>query len=444
MFNDAGGDFRTSLTNLIRALVRVPTTGNVEVLARNAVTRVGDVRLPVICTDPPYYDNVSYADLSDFFYVWLRHNLANVWPDETATLLTPKLEEMIANPYRAKSRRAARSHFEEGMAGFLDQLTESQHPGFPATIFYAYKQQETKRGNTASTGWETFLQGLVDAGLQVTATWPIRTELTNKLLAVGANVLASSIVIACRRRPASAPLATRRELLDALQSDLPDAVRLLQDQAIAPVDMAQSAIGPGMEVFSRYSKVLEADGTAMKVRTALSLINEALEEALSSEETEFDAATRWALTWYEQYGHDPAPFGDAETLAKAKNTSVARVAQAGIIDSRAGKVRLFDREDMDNEWDPLADKRLTVWKVAQMLIASLDHSETESADLLKKVGGGVGDRARRLAYLLYQIADRKGRSEDAVAYNRLIQSWHDMALLAAADQGPVAQTLEGI
>ena len=444
VFNDAGGDFRTSLTNLIRALERLPAVGIGEVSQRDAVARVSEVSSPVICTDPPYYDNISYADLSDFFYVWLRHNLAEAWPEETATMLTPKADELIANPYRAASKQAAREHFEEGMAGFLSRLAGSQNHEFPATVFYAYKQKEIRSGSTVSTGWETFLQGLVDAGLQVTATWPIRTELANKLLAVGAGVLASSVVIACRRRDANAPFATRRELLDALQAELPRAVRLLQDQAIAPVDMAQSAIGPGMEIFSRYAKVLEADGTPMRVRTALALINEALEEVLSQEETEFDADTRWALTWYEQYGRDRGPFGDAETLAKAKNTSMEGVVRASVAESRAGKVWLLAREEPLDEWDPARDSRLTVWKVAQQLVARLDYSETDAADLLRAVGGGVGDRARRLAYLLYQIADRKGWSEDAVAYNRLVQTWHDIARLAVADQGPVAQTLEGI
>ena len=330
------------------------------------------------------------------------------------------------------------------MATVLDQIAASQHPAFPATIFYAFKQQESKQTGAASTGWETFLQGLVDAGLQVTGTWPIRTETRGRLRAIKSAALASSIVIVCRPRWLNAPLATRREFLDSLQAELSGSVRLLQDQAIAPVDMAQSAIGPGMKVFSRYAKVLEADGTPMRVRTALGLINEALEEVLSTEETEFDGDTRWALTWYEQFGNDPAPFGDAETLSKAKNTSVAGVVQAGIAESKAGKVRLLTRDELDPEWDPVSDKRLTVWEVAQHLIARLDYSEMEAADLLRKVGSGVGDRARRLAYLLYQIADRKGWASDAVAYNGLIRSWHDISRLASTGQGPVAQTFEGM
>ena len=397
---------------------------------------------PLICTDPPYYDNIGYANLSDFFYVWLRRNLSTVWPEECATLLTPKADELIANHYRAGSKEKARTYFEKGIARVLQRVAACQHPAYPATIFYAYKQQETKYGETASTGWETFLQGLLNSGMQITATWPVRTETRSRMVAIGTAALASLIVIACRPRPFNAPLATRREFLDALSGELPGAVRLLQGQVIAPVDMAQSAIGPGMEVFSRYNKVLEADGTAMGVRAALALINEVLEDVLSAEETEFDADTRWALTWYEQNGHSPGLFGDAETLSKAKNTSVIGVVRAGIAESRAGKVRLFPRDELDEDWHPLMDKRLTVWQVAQHLLARLKDSEMTAADLLRTVGGGVGDRARRLAYLLYQIANRKGWTDDAVAYNGLIQSWHDIERLASASQGPVAQTFD--
>ena len=422
-----------------------PSTPTVNISQRHAVAQIREVRSPMVCTDPPYYDNISYADLSDFFYVWLRRNLSHVWPEETATLLTPKVEELIANPYRAGSKEAARLHFEGGMALVLKEVAAHQHPSFPASIFYAFKQQETKGGGTSSTGWETFLQGLVDSGLQVTATWPIRTERGARLIAVGTAALASSVVIACRRRPVGAPLATRREFLDALQAELPNRVYLLQRLAIAPVDMAQSAIGPGMEVFSRYTKVVEADGTAMSVRTALAFINEVLEEVLSAEETEFDADTRWALTWFEQNGHNPGPFGDAETLSKAKNTSVAGVVDAGIAESRAGKVRLYTRDELNPQWDPVADKRLTVWEVAQHLIDRLEQgSEVEAGDLLRRVGVGIGDRARRLAYLLYQIADREGRASDAAAYNGLIQAWHDIARRATAVQTPTAATFEGM
>ena len=443
-FSRSSGNWLGQMMWVRKAIASAPDGGEGEVLQRDAAARIPEVHSPMVCTDPPYYDNVPYADLSDFFYVWLRHNLRNVWLEETATLLTPKAEELIANPYRAGSKEAANKHFERGMAVVLEGIADNQHSDYPATIFYAFKQQEIKGGGIVSTGWESFLQGLVDAGLQVMATWPIRTEMSSRLRATGSAALASSVVIACRPRPVNAILATRREFLDALQAELPGRVHLLQDQAIAPVDMAQSAIGPGMEVFSRYARVVEADGGEMRVRTALALINEALEEVLSSEETEFDADTRWALTWYEQHGHEPGLFGDAETLSKAKNTSVAGVVEAGIAESQGGKVRLYTRSELESEWDPVEDGRPTVWELTQHLIRRLDRSEVRTGDLLRKVGGGMGDRAQRLAYLLYQIADREGRAKDAVAYNGLIQAWHDIKRHAGSDPTLSDQTSFGI
>ena len=431
-FSSSSGNWSGQVAWVHKAIAATPAVRGGEVLQRNAGSRLGEVVSPVVCTDPPYYDNISYADLSDYFYVWMRRNLTEVWPDECATILTPRAEELIAHTYRAGSREAAREHFESGIAQVLEQITRVQHPEYPATIFYAYKQQETKQAGTASTGWETFLQALVNAGLQITATWPIRTELPNRPVAMGTAALASSIVIACRPRPADAPMATRRELLDHLSARLPEAVRLLQEEVIAPVDMAQSVIGPGMEVYSQYAKVLEADGTKMNVRTALGLINERLEETLSAEETEFDSDTRWAITWYEQYGHEPGPAGDAITLSNAKNTSLDGVVQAGIAESKGGKVRLFTREELDGmDWNPARDKRLTVWEVTQHLIIRLGYSESTASELLRQAGTDIGDRARRLAYLLYQIADRKGRAADAVEYNTLVRTWIDIARQAA-------------
>ncbi len=435
-FSSSTGNWLGQVAWVCKAIATTPAVGFGEVSQRDAASRLSDVASPVVCTDPPYYDNISYADLSDFFYVWLRRNLSEVWPDECATLLTPKADELIANPYRAGSQEAAREHFEGGMAQVLERIARVQHPEYPATIFYAYKQQETTQDGTASTGWETFLQALVDAGLRITATWPIRTERPGRVLSIGTAALASSVVIACRPRPADAPMATRRELLDDLSARLPEAVRLLQEEIIAPVDMAQSVIGPGMEVFSQYARVLEADGTEMNVRTALGLINERLEETLSAEETEFDSDTRWAITWYEQYGHEPGPAGDAITLSNAKNTSLDGVLQAGIAESKGGKVRLFTREELDGmDWNPAEDKRLTVWEVTQHLIVRLGYSERTAAGLLRKAaqeaGADIGDRARRLAYLLYQIADRKGRAADAVDYNGLVRTWIDIARQAA-------------
>ena len=415
----------------------------VNISQRNASDRLSEISSPVVCTDPPYYDNISYADISDFFYVWLRKNLSDVWPDETATLLTPKAEELIANPYRAGSRQAAKQHFEEGIAAVLYQISKFEDPEFPATIFYAFKQQETKAGKTSSTGWETFLQGLVEAGLRVTATWPIRTETKGRIRAIGSAALLSSVVIACRPRPEDAPTAVLQEFRSALRAELSESVRLLQDQAIAPVDLAQSAIGPGMEVFSRYAGVLRADGTKLRVRDALVLINEALGEVLSDEEAELDSDTRWALTWYEQYGLDPGPFDDAETLAKAKNTSVEGAVRAGIAESKAGKVWLLNWEVYDLDWIPAHDDTLTDWEVAMHLMVRLDYSVSAAADLLRQVSGAAADRARRLVYLLYQAADQRGRTADAVAFNSLVRAWIDIARQAASDHRGAAMTLEG-
>lgn len=438
VFNDAGGDFRTSLGSVTNALLRLPSRGHGETAQRDARARVSEVGTCVVSTDPPYYDNVSYADLSDFFYVWLRRNLADVWPDETATLLTPKADELIANQYRAGSRQKAHKHFETGMQEVFSAAAANADPRFPATIFYAFKATESMDGDIASTGWETFLAGLLDAGYAITATWPMRTELANRMIASGTNALASSIVLACRPREISAPMATRGEFVAALRRELGPAVRVLQLENIAPVDLAQSAMGPGIAIFSRYAKVVEADGSPMRVRAALALINEALEEVLSGEESEFDADTRFALTWFEQYGHNLGPFGDADLLARAKDTTVAGVERAGIVASRDGRVRLVERNELPVSWDPTTDTRLTVWETTQHLIRALDSSETEAAALLARMGMGVGERARQLAYLLYVLCDRKKWADEAGAYNMLVTAWPEVSRLAAAGPAPEA------
>lgn len=393
-----------------------------EAVQRDARARVREVGTVAVSTDPPYYDNISYADLSDFFFVWLRRNLSDVWPDECATLLTPKTEELIANPYRAGSKKQAESHFESGMAEFMNEVAAAQSSDVPATIYYAYKATETKAGEIRSTGWDTFLQGVLDAGLQVNATWPMRTELGNRLIASKSNALASSIVLACRPRATSAPLASRGEFMSALRDELPEAVRLLQSGNIAPVDIAQSTIGPGIKVFSRYAKVVEADGSAMSVSDALAIINDVLGEVIDGEEAELDADTRFAATWYAQQGYNLGRSGDADGQARAKNTSLSGIEAAGIGEARGGSFRLFERTELDPEWDVVADSRLTVWEATQHLVAALERSETEAAALLHRLGG-YGDRARQLAYVLFQKATDKGWAEEAGAYNGLILAW---------------------
>ncbi len=421
-FSGSTGNWIAMVDWVRKAVERLPASVAGEVIQRDARARVRENPGAVVCTDPPYYDNISYADLSDFFYVWLRRNLCDVWPDECATLLTPKADEMVANRYRAGSKQKAEAHFETGMAGFMAEVAKAAAPDVPATIFYAYKATETSGGGVRSTGWDTFLQGVVDAGLRVSATWPMRTELNNRILASKSNALASSIVLACRPRPVGASLGSRSEFVGALRNELPEAVRVLQSGNIAPVDMAQSTIGPGIGVFSRYAKVVEANGSAMPVSAALAIINDVLGEILDGEEAEFDADSRFAVTWFAQHGYESASSGDADNLARAKNTSLAGIEEAGIGEARGGRLRLYRRDELDQNWHPAQDDRLTVWKATQHLVATLERSESQAAALLHQLGG-VADRARQLAYVLYAKANNNGLAKEATAYNGLITAW---------------------
>ena len=437
---NSSGSWPSVTKTVANALRGLPEGDGGNATQRDARARVQECSGAVLSTDPPYYDNISYADLSDFFYVWLRRNLGDVWPVECSTLLTPKAEELIANRYRAGSKEEAEEHFESGMAEFMAQVAQSQPGDVPATIYYAYKATETKDGEVRTTGWDTFLQAVLDAGLQVNATWPMRTEWGNRLLASKSNALASSIVLACRSRAVSASLATRAEFIAALRNELPEAVRLLQSGNIAPVDMAQSTIGPGIKVFSRYARVVEADGSSMSVSVALRIINDVLGEILDGEEAELDTDTRFALSWFAQHGYDSGPSGDADSVARAKNTSLAGIEQSGIGEAREGKFRLFERSELSPDWSPVDDPRLTVWEVLQYLVAALEKSESEAADLLHTLGGN-GDRARQLAYVLYQKANDKGWTTEAGAYNALITAWPNLHTAAATAGGTAQQTL---
>lgn len=436
-FSDRMASWMSMLKTCARAIPTVAVGSGLEgrTAQVDAAARIRSMGTVVVATDPPYYDNISYADSSDFFYVWARMNLRDIWPDECATLLTPKAEELIADKYRAGSTEAAEEHFEHGMAAVFSAAEQHADPRFPATIFYAFKATETSDGLTTSTGWDTFLSGLMTAGWTIVGTWPMRTELTTGLKARAA-MLASSVVLVCRPRSGSAAMATRSEFISALKAELPPAIKLLQAENIAPVDMAQSAIGPGIGIYSRYTRVVEADGSDMTVRTALALINEVLSEVLSGDEAELDSESRFAVTWFEQYGQNPGPVGDAITLATAKNTSIDGVVEAGIAASRDGKFRLLERFELDPDWNPQTDTRLTVWETTQHLIHRLEHSETDAAGLLTQVGPGYAERARQLAYLLYGICDRKKWAEEAAAYNTLVTAWPELSRLAVAGDGP--------
>lgn len=441
VFCESSGSYHNLMERLIKALYLLSISNSKGVAGQSDVIDSRNYNGEIIATDPPYYDNIGYADLSDYFYVWLRRSMKDVYPDLFSTLLTPKLEEMIASPYRHDgSKRKAAAFFESGLSYAISLWKNNGSQDFPASIFYAFKQAETDTSGTASTGWEIFLTGIIAKGFVITGTWPIRTEKIGRSVGIGTNALASSVVLACVPRDSDVPMATRREFLTALKEELPDALRLLQSGSIAPVDLAQAAIGPGMAVFSRYAKVIEADGTKMSVRTALTLINQTLDEVLAEQEGEFDSDTRWAVSWFEQYGMKEGPYGVAETLSKAKNTSVQGLVEAGIAKSRGGNVQLLGRNDMSLNWDPAEDKRLTAWEATQHLILALDKKgENGAAGLLSKLGGDYGDRARDLAYRLYSICERKDWANEALAYNSLVLAWPEISRLAASKPGAPQQ-----
>ena len=432
-FSLAGGTFAVNIDYLGKAVTRLPGCGK-GVSSQVDATRDG-VRNHVVSTDPPYYDNVGYADLSDFFYVWLRRSLKRLFPDLFLTLAVPKTDELIASPYRHGSKTAAEKFFLDGMTLSLRRLAAQSHRLFPVTVYYAFKQSEDK-ANTGPTrtGWETFLDALIESGFAITGTWPLRTELITNLKKKS-SVLASSIILVCRKRSADAPVTTRRDFLTALKAELPPALTQLQRGNIAPVDLAQAAIGPGMAVYTRYAKVLDASGSHVSVGDALALINQTLDEILAEQEGDFDADSRWALVWFEQHGFDAGDYGVAETLSKAKNTSVAGMVDAGILRSGGGKVRLLRPQELPSGWDPARDDRLTAWETVHHLIRVLESGEEAAAELVRKLGG-FAEVARELCYRLYTVCERKKRAAEALAYNGLVQSWPEISRLARSEATP--------
>jgi putative DNA methylase len=385
----------------------------------------------IVSTDPPYYDNIGYADLSDFFYVWLRRCVRRTYPDLFATVAVPKADELVAASYRHGGEEQAEKYFLDGMTEAMGRLAVQAHPAFPLTIYYAFKQSETEgETGTASTGWETFLDAVSRAGLSLTGTWPVRTELASRSVAIGTNALASSIVLVCRPRGTSAQTATRREFVAALKAELPSALNDLQRGNIAPVDLAQAAIGPGMAVYTRYAQVLDADGKPLAVRQALALINQTLDEALTEQEGDFDADSRWALAWFEQHGFTNGEFGVADVLARAKNTSVQGLVDAGILKSSRGDVRLLKPSELAANWDPLTDARLSAWESVHHLIRALESGgEAAAAELVAKLGSKA-ELARELCYRLYTLCERKKRAGEALSYNGLVQSFPELERLA--------------
>ncbi|MCQ0971012.1 DUF1156 domain-containing protein [Paracoccus sp. TK19116] len=431
-FSGSSGSFESLFSRMVKGFETLAVgTGSGSILQMDAQSAKFFDR--VISTDPPYYDNIGYADLSDFFYAWMRKCLRDVHPDTMSLLMTPKKEELVATPVRHGGRQSADDFFLDGMTRTVSSMAQTSSDLAPATIYYAFKQSEVEQEGISSTGWATFLNAVVTAGYSVVGTWPIRTEKPGRMRAVGSNALANSVVLVCRKRGAAAEAVTRAEFIRALKRELPPAIAELQAANIAPADMPQSAIGPGMGVFSRYKAVLESDDSPMSVKTALQLINRELDEYLGGIQGEFDADTRFAITWFEQNGIGKGDYGVADNLARARGISVESVKHAGIVESAAGKVRILTRDELDDDWEPNSDSHLTVWECLQHLVRhhEKDGISHDTAGLLKKIEAKV-EAVKDLAYCLYDIsANKRKDAKEATAYNALIADWTELTRQAA-------------
>ena len=427
VLSNSSGNFLGQLKIVAKVIQRLPAEINGEVKQINATSR--DYAGLVVSTDPPYYDNIGYSDLSDFFYVWLRKSLRTIHPSVVGTMLTPKADELVANPYRHDGKQGAEKFFIEGFNSVFHRIREDgPNPDVPMTVYYAYKQQDRGKDGTSSTGWHTLLDGLIQSGWEITATWPMRSELKNRMLSHGTNALASSILLACRLRPADARVVARRAFVAALKSELPEALRTLMQGTIAPVDLAQAAIGPGISVFSRYAKVREADGTDMSVKDALQLINATLDEVLGEQESDLDSDTRFAVRWYRQYGWRADNSGIADQLARSSDTSLAGLQRGGIFEAKGGKARLLSPTQLNDEWDPAVDEHVSVWEATVRLAAVLAKDGVDKvAELLPVVGEKVSlDAVKELGFLLFHEAEKNKDTDDAILFNGLVSSWGDL------------------
>ena len=432
--SESSGNFMGQVGYLAKVVeVATATEAPAAVIQQDAARDTTLVDKAMVATDPPYYDNIGYADLSDFFYVWHRRALRNAWPDLFRRVLAPKDQELVATPYRHGGKDSAERFFMEGMRKALRNMHESGTDDFPATLYYAFKQSEIAKEGLTSPGWATFLQGLVDAEYSIYGTWPIRSERTQGVKGA-VNALASSIVLVCRKRPSDAPAITRRDFVARLRAALPDALAKIRAGGVGPVDMAQAALGPGMGIFTSASKVLEPDDTPMTVRTAIALTNQARDEISGEEATSYDADTRFCIDWFEAFGMDGGKSGEAITMAQAYNIGIVDLEAAGVFSARGGSARLLRRDELPADWDPAADTRLTDWECAQHLARVLESPTggiDAAARLHAKMGPGRRETARMLAYRLYDICERKDRAAEAQVWNMLAQEWPALEAAAA-------------
>lgn len=434
-FSSSVGAIETVLKTLSTPLLYLPPLGSVGFIDQHDAQSSIVPKDAAISTDPPYYDNIPYADLSDYFYGWMRRSLKKTFPTLTSTVAVPKMEELVADRMRHGGAENAESFFLQGMKRAMGQLCGQISDSFPTTIYYAFKQSEIVAEGISSTGWATFLQAVIEAGYAVVGTWPMRTELANRMRGIGSNALANSVVLVCRKKQAAAETITRAEFIRALKRELPPAITELQAASLAPADMPQSAIGPGMGVFSRYRAVLESDDSPMSVKSALQLINRQLDEYLGGIQGEFDADTRFAITWFEQNGLKAGEYGTANNIATARGISVESGRHAGILESSAGKVRILKREELPGDWDPVADKHLTVWECCQHVVRALENGgEYEAALLIRAIGPAMAENVKDLAYCLYSICEKRKDAKEATFYNALIAVWSDLTRLAASSE----------
>ena len=430
-FSRSVGHFNTHVEWVAAGVAAMPmavaSASRERVVQADAANR--DYAGYVVSTDPPYYDNIGYSDLSDFFYVWLRRSVGGVHTKVLGTMLTPKEGELVANPNRHGGRDGAARFFVDGFNTVFRRIREGADPTIPMTVYYAYKQQDIRDTGTASTGWHTLLSGLIESGWEVTATWPMRSERSGRMVSIGTNALASSILLACRPRPVDADATTRRAFIAALKSELPPALRNMLQGAVAPVDLAQAAIGPGVSVFSRYSRVREADGSDMSVKDALLLINSTLDEVLGEQESDFDPDTRFAVKWYRQFGWDQENSGLAEQLARSSDTSIGGLERGGIFEAKGGRAQLLSPSRLEGEWSPDSDERVSVWEATVRLAAIMaTHGADKVASLLPAVRTKVSLNAvKELGFLLFHEAEKKGDARDAVLFNGLVSAWGELA-----------------